>query len=109
MEAEAFYRRAMKSTNSDAYAGAALALGTLLGRQGRTEEALVAFRQTVASGHQHAEPAAALSLAILLHERGQLDEARAAYRQALKSRPSPEAVEIAAEGLKRLERGEPLT
>jgi tetratricopeptide (TPR) repeat protein len=108
-DAEAFYQRAMESTNPDAYAGAALALGTLMGRQGRIDEAVVAFQQATASGHEYAAPAGALSLGALLQERGQLDEARAAYQQALQLGLPPEGVEIAADGLRRLDRGEPLT
>lgn len=82
-KAEAAFREAMASGNSEVVPVAAIGLGNALQDQGRLEEAAAAYR--VALDDREHGGLAAFSLGTVLRAEGRADEAEAAFRQAMAS------------------------
>ncbi len=101
ISAEDHYRAAREQMPS---AGADTALGAVLHRQGRTDEAVASLREAIDADPTYAP--AHDQLGTILAEQGKLEEAASSYRQVLEHRPSADAHQKLADVLTKLGRTE---
>jgi Flp pilus assembly protein TadD len=95
-EAESHYRRALSGrSTAETHNG----LGYVIGRQGRTDEAVAEFRKAIELDPKYAP--ACNNLAEVLVRQGKLEEAESYYRRSLAEKPNP-AVQNALDVVLRL-------